>query len=292
MSRRIPNFLPTAQEGDGLLPWVIGVMLFLTALAGAFFQGLSSGLDNWSRDLSTHITVQIVSPDTAERTRQTEAALRLLRATPGIRAANSMADSDVLALLSPWLGDIQQDSGLPIPNLVDVTLDNDVDVNISALTERLKATAPGASLDDPKVWLRQILRLATTVRILLVAIAVMVLLATAAIVIFGCRAGLATHRESIAFMHLMGAEDTMIAQAFDRRYLVHGLLGGLGGVLMAILAVVGLSHLAAGAGQGLISAIVPNTDTLLWLIGLPILSGMLALITARITVMRALKAMV
>lgn len=286
------EFLPSSREGDGLLPWVIGVMLFLTSLAVAFGFAIGTGLQGWSEDLTSTLSVQIVAESDSERERQRDAALTLLRATPGVAEVSVIADAEVLALISPFLGDIPLDSGLPVPTLIDVTLSSPDAVNVAALAERLEATASGAALDDHKSWLRQILAFASVIQAVLTGIVVMVAASTIAIVIFGCRAGLATHRESIDIMHLMGAEDRLIARAFDRRFLVHGLVGGLGGVVIAVIVLVVLIGLAEDIGQGLISASLPDLSVLVWLGALPVFAAILTMLTARITVMRALKAMV
>jgi len=285
---RTLQFLPKQNQREGLLPWVIGVMLFLCALSLTSALALGRGLERWSAGLTSNLSVQIVVDDAHERARQTEAALTMLRATPGVKEASVMATSDVIGLLKPWLGDMPSDTGLPLPTLIEVQLTKADAVNIKGLGERLRATAPGARLDDHQAWMTQILDLAGVVQLLLAGIVVMVVLCTVAIVIFGCRAGLASHRESIEIMHLMGAEDKTISKAFDERYLSHGLKGGLFGVLMAGLTLYVLIRLAAEMGQGLIQAGLPAASSLMWLALLPLMSGLITMITARITVRRAL----
>lgn len=288
---RTLQFLPKTKDREGLLPWVIGVMLFLCALAISSAVAIGSGIESWSRDLASNITVQVVVADTVEREEQTNAALRLLRATPGIRSATVLASSEVMALVSPWLGDLPIDANLPIPALIDVQLDGVTAVNTTALAERLAIAAPGAQLDDHQAWLGQILDLASVVQLVLVAVVGMVVLSTIAIVIFGCRAGLATHAEPIAIMHLMGAEDSMICRAFDLRYLAHGIKGGLVGIVFALLTLWLISRMAAEIGQGLVSAFAPSTSISAWLILMPVFAALLTMTTARITVRRALRDM-
>lgn len=285
---RTLQFLPRENMREGLLPWVIGVMLFLCTLALACGLALGKGLDRWSAGLTTNLTVQIVVEDKAVRERQTQAALTLLRATPGVVEANVLADAEIVALLSPWLGEVPFDAGLPIPTLIDVKLERPDAVNTAGLRERLVAAASGAQLDDHQAWMGQVLDLAAVVRMLLVGIVMMVVLCTIAIVIFGCRAGLATHRESIEIMHLMGAEDSTISKAFDERYLSHGLKGGLLGVVLAALTLYLIARMAERMGQGLVTASLPTSDNLIWLALLPLVSAGLTMVTARITVRRAL----
>lgn len=285
---RTLQFLPEHSLREGLLPWVIGVMLFLCTLSLSGSIAIGNGLAKWSKSLTSNLTVQIVVADSAERQKQTDAALRLLNATPGIKTAHLLADADVMALLSPWLGEMPLGSGLPVPSLIEVELNPGAPVDKTALSERLKATAAGAQLDDHQAWMEQILDLATIIQLLLFGVVLMVLLSTIAIVIFGCRAGLATHRDSVEIMHLMGAEDKVIAQAFDIRYMGHGLKGGLLGVLLAGLALWLLAIMAEKMGQGLIQASLPSVSNLFWLAILPLVAAAITMITARITVHRTL----
>lgn len=288
---RMLQFLPKSKDREGLLPWVIGVMLFLCALAIASSMAIGSGIDRWSQGLASNITVQVVVSDTAAREQQTDAALRLLRATPGVQSASLLASADVMALVSPWLGDLPIDANLPIPALIDVSLDGITPVNVVALAERLRIAAPDAKLDDHQAWLGQILNLASVVQIVLVAVVAMVVLSTVAIVIFGCRAGLATHAEPIAIMHLMGAEDSMICRAFDVRYLAHGIKGGLVGIAFAFFTLWLISRMATELGEGLVSAFAPTTAYSAWLLLMPLFAAALTMTTARLTVRSALREM-
>lgn len=290
ISERV-KFLPKSGDGDTLLPAVIAVMIFMTALALVGAVALGDGIRGWSASLEGQITVQIVTADARERRVDTESALRLLRATPGISSAEVLADSEVMSLVAPWLGRIPADSGLPLPNLIDVRLRPGANLNTAAIAERLHIAAPSAVIDDHQSWLTQILDLANLVRLTLGSVVILVLLCTAAIVIFGCRAGLAAHKDTIAIMHLLGAEDGLIAGAFDRRYFIHGFQGGLFGMLIAAVVLWGIMRLSHRLGEGLLIAIVPEASTLWWLLLLPFGTALLTALTARVTVRRVLLAM-
>jgi len=288
---RTLQFLPEKSLREGLLPWVIGVMLFLCTLALTGSIAIGHGLASWSEGLSANFSVQIVEKNKERRQAQTRDALRLLNATPGIEEAQVLAEAEVMELISPWLGSMPIGQELPIPTLIEVKIKDGSSVDTKAVAERLRATAPGAQVDDHQAWMSQILDLATVVQGLLAGVVAMVVLSTIAIVIFGCRAGLATHQESIEIMHLMGAEDRTISAAFDVRYLSHGLKGGIIGVLLAAGALWLITDLAQKMGQGLITATVPEVSSLLWLALLPLATALLTMFTARITVRKALLSM-
>ena len=282
------KFLPRGHRGEGLLPYVIAVMVYLCGMA--LFAGISiqSGINSWSDGLVARVSVQIAADDKLTRTRETTAALKMLKTTPGVKNAEVVADSEVMKLISPWLGDISAIEDLPMPSLIDVKLINPESVSIGALRARLKDIAPHAEIDDHQEWMGEVLSLASTIRTVALAMVLMVILCTIAIVIFGCRTGLATHKRSVTLMHLMGAEDSTIATEFDRIYMMHGLKGGLIGTLMAVITLYVFSNLMANIGEGLLTSFNPDTSIIIMLTLLPIFAMILAMVTASITVRRAL----
>ena len=285
-------FLPKRHEGDRLLPVVISVMTFLTVVSLASAIALGQGLSAWSRGLDDRITVQITAADDAVRDRETDAALRLLQASPDVANAEVLARSEVLELVRPFLGRLPEGSDLPLPNLIAVTLNQSSLGETAGLAARLERVAPSAILDDHQVWLGQLLNLAAFLRTLLATSVLLVVLSTAAIVVFGCRAGLAAHRDSIDIMHAMGAKDGTIARAFERRYLVHGLKGGVYGSALAGLVLYGFSLALENLAGGLMTALFPGLPSPFWLFVMPVSIGLVAMVTARLTVLRGLQALV
>src|SRR5690606_21924199 len=136
------------RASGNLLPWVIAVMVYLSALALAGALAIHGSIADWAGDLTHRLTVQIVTGDAAARERQTHAAVEFLRKTPGIAAANVVDEQGVRGLLEPWLGSGNLDAVLPVPALIDVELARDGDLNTASLASRLRSVAPDASLDD------------------------------------------------------------------------------------------------------------------------------------------------
>jgi cell division transport system permease protein len=122
-------------------------------------------------------------------------------------------------------------------------------------------------------------------------VALVALTAIAAVVI-ATRGGLAMHHDAIDLLHLMGAEDQYIADQFAGQALRLGLRGGVLGLLLAAAT---LSMLALGG-----RAIDPRLLPQLWpegaesavLLLVPVTTAFLGWLTARATVLRALKRMV
>ncbi|MGE0666015.1 MAG: cell division protein FtsX [Sphingomonadales bacterium] len=282
------RFLPSENIHGRLLPWVIAVMVFLAGLAMLAALGLQMTADSWHQGLSKSLTVQVINPDRAAREREVAAALAELRGTPGIAAATEETGEEIAALLEPWLGKGNVGPDLPIPALIDVKLADAPPVDVAALGAALVKVAPSARVDAHERWLADLLVLMRIVQWVGAVIVGLVGLATVAIIIFATRAGLATHRETVEIVHMMGAKDGAIAGAFQWRFLWVGVKG----------AVIGLVALAAGLGAvylinqrldgALLPQLVPPPEVLASLLVLPVIAGVLTMLTARFAVLRAL----
>src|ERR1700754_3194946 len=102
-----PSAILPREKGAAPLDVVIGVMAFLAALAlGASLIAERTAL-GWRAGLSDRLTVQILPPPKSEGAqtldKQVDAALLVLRATPGIAPAAPLTQEQTLALVQPWL---------------------------------------------------------------------------------------------------------------------------------------------------------------------------------------------
>jgi cell division transport system permease protein len=293
LARLTRSDLPVGSDASGrFLPWLVAIMVFLAAMALAGVLVLDGMLGAWSRDLSGTLTVQ-VPPGTApeETAARVDRAVRLMQSTPGIRAAEAVPEQRLADLLEPWLGSRELIADLPTPRLIDVTLSDGARPDIVALERRLAEAVPGAAIDDHRLWLSKLIDLAEGLRTLAWAVIALVALATATTVIHATRTALAVHRQQIEVLHLIGATDAYVARQFARRALWHGVLGGLGGLVLAGPALYGIGGLARGMKGGLVPEVALSGGDMAILALLPLMAGGLAMVAARRTVRRQLARM-
>jgi cell division transport system permease protein len=283
------RLLPENRDSNGILPWVIAAMVYLTALAIAGGLGLRSAATSWTSDLAQTMTVQIPVADAADQQRQTVAALDALRGTTGVISARPLEKAELNGLLEPWLGKGNVSDDLPIPTLIDVQLDKAAMPDRASLEAAVRAVAPAAKIDDHRQWLGQLTGFTRSIEWTANLIVLLVAFATMAIVAFGTRSGLSNHHPTISILHLMGAEDSLIAREFQRRFLFQGLQGGVVGVLLALITIAILGIFAKRAGDGLIASISLPWTSWVALGLLPVIAGILTMFTARWTVHRALR---
>jgi cell division transport system permease protein len=283
-----------------LLPLIIAVMVYLAALALAGGLSLHGAIARWTQGLSGSLTVQVAVPEdrladaaareTAQDTRQA-AAVATLKATPGIGAVQPLSRDAVAAMLEPWLGSGADMPDLPLPRLIDVTLDAGQPLDIDALRAELETAVPGTVVDDHGIWRDRLLAIARSVRA--VALLVVGLTAGAAViaVVFATRTGLLVHRDSIEVLHLIGAHDSYVAGQFQAHAVRFGLLGGAIGIALAVLTLLGLGSVAGDLDDTLLPRLSLSVGDWVALVAVPLAAAGIAMLTARLTVLRILSRM-
>ncbi len=274
------------------LPWLIAFMVYLAALALAGMLVLNAMAARWDKGVGDTLTVQIAPADSPEKdARWMRSALGILRSTPGVARAQPIDEGRLMDLLEPWLGTAGAAKDLPLPRLIDVELKSGARVDAAALAKRLAAAVPGAAVDDHRVWLERLIRLIRTVEALATAVLVLIGLATAGTVVFTTRTGLAIHHEAIEVLHLIGAQDSYVARQFAGRALAMGLRGGVIGLVLAVPTLLGIGYLAARMEAALLPDVTLDPQHWAALAGLPLAVAAIAMVTARLTVMRTLARM-
>jgi len=291
--------LPLERDSLGrFLPWLIAFMVFLAIIAMAGALVLTGLSERWDRGLSATLTVEIppdISPDGDVRPIETavlESVLKALRSTKGVTAAAIVSPDRVKQLLEPWLGSAANAADLPLPTLIDVTINQDEALDTAALSRRLATLHDGIGVDDHRLWLDRLLRMFRAIEALAVFVVGLIALATIGTVIFTTRTGLTVHKEAIEVLHLIGAHDRYVARQFARRALLLGLQGGVIGAALAVPALYGAQALVGDVPADL----MPEVRLTVWhwiaLALVPIGVSVLAMVTARITVMRTLARMI
>lgn len=292
--RRGARILPR-DKGAAPLDIVIAIMAFLAALAiGASLLAERAAM-GWREGLANRLTVQIVPGSEGDAqsllAREGNAALAVLRSTPGIAHAAMISDAQSAALVEPWLGRNAIIPELPLPKLIDATVSPGAAVDMAALALRLRAAAPHALLDDHSRWIGRLKGLADTLILSAYGILALIAVAMAATVVFATRAGLDANREKVELLHQMGARAGFIAGAFERHYLLSAFLAGISGAGLAALlfAIAGGLELVGVQTVPFLPPLALKPAELPWLASVPAGAALIALAAARISVLAALR---
>lgn len=288
--------IPFEQEASGrVLPSLIAFMVFLAAFGLAITLALNNSMTYWDKNLIGKMTVQIVPSGINENYDLNMLAVNarnLILQSEGVASATILSRSELEALLEPWFSQGTLNDDLPIPPLIDISLDPEVKMDTATLSKLLEREIPGAVLDDHKRWLDKLMALGNSIQIIACAIVFMIGLASIAMVVFATRADLATHHDTIEVLHLMGARDSYIANHFQRRALWLGLRGGLVGVALALATFLALAELAHGLDMPFLPRLNIEFHELIALGAIPFAAAAITTFATRITVIQSLRRLV
>jgi len=282
--------LPLGRDSAGLfLPAIICFMVFLAALALAGGMAVDNLLAHWRGAIAAAFTVQlppVEGESSAAAADRRSRALASLAGVPGVQSAILLSDADKARLLEPWLGADAGKLDLPLPDLIAVTLESNAAIDLNSLVTTLQSVSPGAAIDDQGRWREAIVKAAEAANLALLGLLLLIGLAAALTVVFVARAGLAAQRRVIEILHLVGAHDEYVAHQFQRHAFNRGLAGGIIGAGVAAAIFLAAERWLPGLGS---STLVLRPLQWLAIALLPMAGALLAMATARYTVLRSLR---
>jgi cell division transport system permease protein len=297
MTTKPQAIIPPEAVALRTLTVTMAVMCYLAALAIGALLLIDRAVDAWSKGLSHEVTVQIRDVSGIDIERELKKAQKILSKAKGVTDAAILDRAASLKLLEPWIGKTALED-LPVPRLIRVTLDEKVKPDFAALEEDLKSSVQGASLDTHQRWATELTRMASSLRQLSWLILLLICASAVAMVSFATRSVLDANRRVVNVLHLVGARDRYIARLTDRRFITTGVFSGLIGVGLALATFFMLSLSGPQESNGLAAAAnslfylpgeIPWTNYLA-LLAVPLVATVIALITARVTLMHMLKA--
>ena len=278
----------------GPMPWVIAIMVALTVMAAAAGLALSNVARNASSEISGGLTVQVVEAAPAERDRQAEVAVALLRNRDDVAQVRRVPDAELEALVEPWLGEEAgtADEAIPIPALIDVRLRGPATAQrLAGLRAALTASVPAAKVDAQSDWLGPVFHAIHSLQWLAIGLVLLLAATSAAAVWLAARSALGSNRDTIEIVHLLGGTDSQIARIFQRSIAGDALVGGIVGLLLGLVAVFVLGSQFAALGSGMVAGGALRIVDWAAIGAVPVCGVLIAMFTARLTVLGALRRM-
>jgi cell division transport system permease protein len=280
---------------SGPMPWVIAIMVALTVIAVAAGLALRNAAASTTAELRGGVTVQIVEASPEQRVRQAQEAVRRLGQMPEIVAVRLVPQAELDGLIEPWLGvDAQaaDKDAIPVPALIDARIAGELtEARVTAIQRSLADVAPAARVDAQSRWLKPVLDAIVLLQWLAIALVGLLALALAAAVLLAVRSALGTNRGTIEIVHLLGGTDAQIARVFQRTTGIDAAGGGLLGLVAALVVILFLARRFGSLGAGMVDQGALHLLDWVMLGVVPVVAVALSVLTARITVMRALRKM-
>lgn len=274
--RKDMPLVPISSIAGRALVTVIAIMTFLGALTAGAAVMVAGASQDWRHAVSRELTIQVRPLPNRDLPAEVDKAVALARGAPGVAEATPFDEAEGERLLEPWLGSDLDLHDLPIPRLIVVKLGDTRLFDAAGLRKALEGSVAGASLDDHRLWMDRLAAMADTVVAVAVVILGLVLVAMGLAVGFATRGAMAGNREIVGVLHFVGAEDSFIAGEFRRHFLRLGLrggaIGGLGAIVVFMLAGAFESWMAASPGGDQLEALFGG-----FVLGLPGYAAILAI---------------
>tara|TARA_R110000868_G_scaffold166544_3_gene400559 strand:- start:450 stop:1331 length:882 start_codon:yes stop_codon:yes gene_type:complete len=269
--------------------WLVAILVFMAALAVTANSYVEALLTGWNQSVTGTLTIQIPTDDSATNNADdVENLLNILNAQESAVSATVVPAEKMSELLEPWLGDSTLITDLPLPLLIDVQLTANTPDAVQTIVDLTKKTAPHAIIEDHRVWLNRIVGLAEGFSAIALSVMALVTGALGLIVVFATRASLTEYTQTIDVLHIVGAKDGYVAGQFARRALVQGVFGGIAGLALYGPALAAIAWLSSRVQEGLLPDVSLPIKHWLIILALPVIAGILAMVTANMTVRRIL----
>lgn len=280
---------------SGPMPWVIAIMVAMTAIALAAGLALGNAVSSAKAEIDGGVTVQILEPRAEVREQQAARALAAIRGMPQVAGLRQVPQAELDALIEPWLGTgiaAATGAAIPVPALIDVRLIGPASpAELAAISKRVMPLAPSARIDAQSNWLKPVFDAMVSLQVLAMVIVALLAGALAAAVLLAARSALGANHDTIEIVHLLGGTDAQVARVFQRSIGYDAAGGGAVGLALALVVILTLGRRFEGLGAGLV-----DNGALVWsdwliLAVVPVLATLLAMLTARLTVLHALRKM-
>lgn len=248
------QLLPEASIAWTALTVVIAIMTFLASLMVGTVYMINQSASAWVNDVVSEVTVELDPIDTPDMEKKMTLISLFLAKQKGITEVKPLSLQESAELLEPWLGKSEVIEALPIPRLIAVEIDRSDPPDLAMVSEALQKNFDGVSLDDHRRWQSEIRGVTRTAALGGLILLGLVAAATVAVIISATRSAMASNREVIEVLHLMGASDGFIAGEFERHFFGLGLRASLAGAIAAGLVFLLLPLFMQLAGGGLVAA--------------------------------------
>lgn len=290
-AKRVASLLPATRFG-GPIPWVIAILLSLVVIAAAGGLSLRNLADNARADLSQAVTVQIIEANPQTRAERAQAVAAALSSQSLVTSVRIVPEEELQALLEPWLGTSAGSQDVPIPALIDVELrDSASEAQVDELQAALDRAVPGTKVDAQSSWLKPVYDALAALQWLALALIALIAFATSAAVWLAARSAFANHKETVEIIHLLGGTDSQITRVFQTAVMREAAFGAIVGLALGLLAVLLLGQQFAALESGMVGGAGLRMEDWLIIGSIPLAGVLIAMLTGRITISLALRAM-
>ena len=278
----------------GFLPFITAFMVFVASITLATALIGNNIASDWNQHMNNNLTIQVL-PDMKAKYPSQEIEERIsnitkiLKQTPGVKSYYAMTKSETVNLLKPWIGD---KIDITLPRIISVQISNVIPLNIKTLTKEIKDYSSLIKLETYENWMYEFKNTISAVQSLLGVIIILILLTTAITISYATKSGLNINKKVINIMHMVGATNKYIATQFSRQMMILAISGGSIGYLISCFVIIIMKSISRDISDGIIANLEFSNYIYLQMLIIPIIAGIIAKISAMLTIKNELNKMV
>lgn len=285
------DFHFSGDDAHRFLPWIIGIMVAMATLLLCLGITLGGWIIERHSNYSNRFTVNIPA-DTANLNSKVTEIQNALLDIPGINSVERVSEEELKTLLATWLGSAESVGELPLPVVLDVTMDDEAieGMDYDSLEKTLALMVPRIEVDAHERWVAAFAQFSATAQYVLTLLSALIIGSIAVMIAFTSRASLKLHARTVYLLHAIGAEDEYITRQFQKEACKLALPGAfLGGAFAGILYWAIGMYIASLPHAGLPSLTLTNAHMALMVI-MPLACALVAWLVARVSVVKQLQA--
>ena len=264
------TFIPLENNSfSRFLPWLVGFMVYLATLFSVIGYITKDAGDKWTAGITNSMSVQIVHPDNISPKKRQDILNRatvMIKQTNGVRSAKPIAKQSVIDLLVPWLGDGLEYTDLPIPDMIEVELEDNAYINIDEMRDNLSLVSEDLIIDNHQLWRQKVLAIVGSITSVVYTLTSLIFITSIIMVIATTIGLMIMNNQTLSMLVLMGATDHFIAREFTKHAYNLGLRSSISGFVVAYITVISLWYIGGQSGSALniqqwlsLSLIIPAT---------------------------------
>lgn len=284
-----PDIPFSREDANRYLPWVIAVMVCLVGLLTLAGISLHQASEQSGR-LNIQSFQVYIPHHIADEALIAEAS-RLLSQQDQVHRIEPVSSRTLEGLIAPWTGGALELDNLPLPVVLEVTLQGGAarEASIEAIRTALHGLHEDIDVESYQDWVNQLTQFTRMLRLgvfLLVGLLCVALMAMVYIVV---RTSLRLHFPAVRLLHNVGASDDYIIRQFVMNGCLMVLKGSLMGVGVASLLALAVSYLSLQLASPLLPPVSVSATHVVTLIGLPVALVLMTALLVRIAIMHMLE---
>lgn len=275
-------------SGSAFLKILICLMTILAILALSISFVISGMKERWAAGIQNQATIEILPQDKEGNIRKAadiealgNIIIEQLEKETAITNIQELSKQEITNLVAPWLGEDLAGGKIPLPGIITVEFLHSEQMNAIDLQNKISVIGANIRLDTHESWLNDIIKFSSMIELfaLLIsgAIGITIFIAISAAI----RSRIAIHQDDLKLLHLMGASDGYIIAQFQKYILILTLQGALIGLAFSFVVFGIIYFVTSGSDIAFLPALELNLQHWFFIIILPFVISLVAMITAR-----------